>query len=170
MKKGIILVLLVFVSSFAFSQELTKVAIVDMGRIVDAYFRDAAGVKEINDLKVEYERYMKKAGTQLADLKEAQIQAQIDTDQNAEREATLKIEELEQLRREYHGIMTDKIRQIKMNSQASNDFDRRLQQAIQTVAINKGFSAVLEDSIYILWYDRQDVDITDAVIQQLGRN
>lgn len=161
--------LLVTVVCAAVSQELTKVAVVNMGKIVDAYFRDAAGIKEINDLKAQYQQYLTKIAYQLAELKEKQIQAQVDHNSLQLPKIQAQIDELERTRREYHGIMTDKIRNIKMRSQAGNDFDRRLQQAIQETAIDKGFSLVLEDNIYLLWYDRQDVDITDAVIQRLGR-
>lgn len=148
--------------------ELTKVAVVNMGRIVDAYFREAAGVKEISDLKSQYQLYLNKVGLQLADLKEQMVKAQLDENQPLEISLRAEIEEKERLLREYHGIMTEKIRNIKMSSQANNDFERNLQRAIQSVAIEKGFSVVLEDGVDILWYDREDVDITDLVIDRLS--
>lgn len=151
------------------AEELTKVAVVDMGRIVDAYFREAAGIKEITDLKKQYNVYVEKVKFEVADLKEKMIQARIDENRDQVRLLEKQIADKDRALKEYHSIMTEKIRKIKMANQVNNDFERRLQKVIQEVAISMGFSVVLEDSAYILWYDREDVDITGKVIERLSK-
>lgn len=166
---GILIGLLCFSTLSLFSVELTKVAIVDLGRVKDAYFRDAAGLKEVADLKSQYDAYLKKVSNTVADLKEKQLRAKMDSNSSLEAQYTAKIAEQEKALREYHSIMTDKIRKIQMANQVNNDFEKRLQRVIQQVAIENGYSLVLEDNVNVLWFDREDVDITDKVITQLAK-
>lgn len=168
--KSCISVFLFLLSAFElFSVELTKVAIVDLGRVKDAYFRDAAGLKEVAELKSQYDAYLRKVGNTVADLKEKQLRAKMDSNSSLEAQYSAKIAEQEKALREYHSIMTDKIRKIQMANQVNNDFEKRLQRVIQQVAIENGYSLVLEDNVNVLWFDREDVDITDKVIAQLAK-
>lgn len=163
----------VFLSLFAVMSlsafELTKVAVVDLGRIKDAYFREAAGLKEVAELKAQYNEYVQKIADQVTDLKEKQLKAQMNGKKELEAQYAQKINEQQRALREYHGIMSEKIRKIQMANQVNNDFEQKLQRVIQQVAIENGYALVLEDNVDILWFDRADVDITDKVIAALAK-
>ena len=167
--KFILGLLFLVLTSLLSAQDLTKVAVVDMGRIVDSYFRDSAGIREVKQLQTEYEEYVRKIGYSLVALKEKMLKARLDDDKTKEKEFLLQISDKERALTEYHNVKTEEIRLIKMETRVNNEFERRLQRVIQTVAIELGFSLVLEDSMNIFWYDREDVDITDQVLEKLAK-
>lgn len=165
-KKAVFIFLVL--SGSLFSEELTKIAVVDMGRIVDAYFQDATGIKEITILQEKYEEGKNKFISQLTDIQESILMARADGDKKLEKKLAAEKLSIENSLKEFHSTSNTKIRNIKMANQATNEFEKRLQSVIQSVAIQLGFSIVLEDDSSILWYDREDVDITDKVIQALA--
>ena len=148
------------------AEQITTVGVVDINRVYNSFYRDSQGVRELERLRSEYQDEINQQLQELQSLRDRRLQAQ---DQGNDR----RVEDLDQQIADMEQFLEDLPRrrrqqlQQRQQSLLSYDFFRQMQEAIQFVAEQEGFTVVLRsDASGLQWWSNQ-VDISDAVVQRL---
>lgn len=160
---------LAFGLAVAGAQQITRVAVIDLPRVVAAFPQESAPLKQFEARKAEIQAEADRRATEIKGLQAQKAAA--DAAQDAERSQAI---EAEISRR------TDALREYVRARQAELDimaralgsgpsFLQRLNQTIRQVAEAEGYSVVLNakgesEASPVLWYSGA-VDITDKTIQ-----
>jgi outer membrane protein len=170
MKQAFVLGLLVFfgISTEAFSQQLTRFAVVDLTRVYVAYFRESRAVREFEERSTRVQSEVDRMTAEVQDIKLKQADAVLRGDQTEalrlENEAYRKSEFL----REYYRLRTQELEDQKRKLTQSNSFLDQVYDEIRFIAESEGYSMVLnlKENTGILWFS-PTVDITNKVIENL---
>lgn len=148
------------------SEQLTTVAVIDIDRVYNSFYRDSQAVRELENLRREYQQEINGQVAELEALRDRRLLAE--TQGNA-----LRVEQLDQeilsLQRFLEDLTRRRRQQLeaRQNDLLSDDFLRDLQDAIQFVAESSGYTVVLRaDSAGMQWWSAE-VDISDQVVQRL---
>lgn len=170
-----ILFLLLFIACVgqAFSQQITRVAVLDIGRVLSYYAKEAAALTNFEKKKAEVQAEVDKrsAEIKLLQSKKADAQARNDTELTAslDLEIIRKTAEL----KEYLSARQNELDLLAKALSSSSSFLQRLNATIAKVAEAEGYSLVLnikpqdQNANLVLW-NSPSIDITDKVIQALA--
>ena len=163
---SLLFVTLMFAVAPLFGEQLTTVAIVDINRVYNSFFRDSQEVRELERLRREYQEEIDEQVTQLEALRDRRLLAQ---EQGNSRRAADLDEEILELQRFLEDLTRRRRQQLETRQSGllSNDFLRRLQDAIQFVAESEGYTVVLRTDVAGLQWWSAEVDISDSVVQRL---
>ncbi|MFW6250482.1 MAG: OmpH family outer membrane protein [Alkalispirochaetaceae bacterium] len=148
------------------AEQLTTVAVINIDRVYNTFYRDSQAVRELEGLRSEYQREIDDHLEELEELRDRRLQARnrgnegrvADLDREI-LEMSRFIEDLSQRRREQL--------QLQQEQLVSNDFLNQLQQAIQHVAESEGYTVVIRSDTSGLQWWSQEVDISDLVLERL---
>lgn len=161
------------IAASAYSQQITRVAVVDLSRVITAYHSQSKAVRDFEAKKDKVQSDIDRMSAEISRL--LGLKAEADRADDKARSASLKSEIDEQTRKlsEYATIKQAELDAEAERLVASDLFTQELYRKIQSVAEFKGFSLVLNlksrDGIMssVLWYSPM-IDITTDVIQALG--
>ena len=166
MKKGIILLtsLLLLVSMIASGEQLSKMAVVDFQKIVDNFPSGSPAFSKLKLLKDSYEEKRLEYLTELNDKEQKLLEAR-------EHESALAIANLEReitdfriFIRQWQEIKIREIEIVQNDFLQGHDIAMDILQAIEYIAINDGYTIVLDaNDISVIWLS-QEIDITDLGI------
>lgn len=157
---------LIGVGAMLQAEQLTTVAIINIDRVYNTFYRDSQAVRELERLRTEYQNEIDDHLEELENLRDQRLQAR--NRGNEQRVAQLDrqilemtrfIEDLSQRRREQLQLQQERL--------LSNDFLNQLQQAIQYVAESEGYTVVIRSDTSGLQWWSQEVDISDLVLERL---
>jgi Skp family chaperone for outer membrane proteins len=160
------------ISAAAYSQQITRIAVVDLPRIIMAYSSESKEVKAFEQKKALVQADIDRMSAEITRL----MGQKADADKAGDKVQSASLRsEIEEKARNLNGFVSAK--QAELDEEASrlassNEFTQDLYRQIQTVAEMKGFSLVLNlksrDSVMnsVLWYSPM-IDITGDVIQAL---
>jgi outer membrane protein len=156
----------------AMAQQITRIAVVDLGRVIMTYSRDGAALKDFELRKAQIQSEIDRLGEELRKLQAQKLEA----DRVSDKAASLRLDGEIYRRTEY---LKDFVRtkQAELDDQAkkvaaSSQFVQTVFKQIQQICETEGFSLVLNlksaDSVMssVVWYSPM-IDITDKVIQAL---
>jgi len=157
----------------AYSQQITRIAVVDLSKVITAYHSESKAVRDFEAKKDRVQSDIDRMSAEISRL--LSLKAESDKADDKARSATLKSEIDEQTRKlsDYASIKQAELDQEAERLASSDLFTQELYRKIQSVAEFKGFSLVLNlksrDGIMssVLWYSPM-IDITTDVIQALG--
>jgi Skp family chaperone for outer membrane proteins len=169
MKKGIVLLasLLLLVSAIASGEQLSKIAVVDFQKIVDNFPSGSPAFSKLKLLKDSYEEKRLEYLTELNDKEQTLLEAR-DKDSalviaNLEREIT----DFRIFIRQWQEIKIREIEIVQNDFLQGHDIALDILQSIEYIAINEGYTIVLDaNDISVIWLS-QEIDITDLVIHRL---
>lgn len=154
------------IPAWASAEQLTTVAVVDIDEVYNSFYRDSQGVRELEQLRQEYQEEIDREVDQLEELEERRAQAQERGTQRRVDQLTDEIEELESYLQELSRRRRQQLEE-RQESLLSNDFFRQMQEAIRFVAESEGYTVVLRsDSDGLQWWS-SEVDISDLVVNRL---
>lgn len=161
-----VLAVLAIVTGLAGAEQLTTVAVIDVNKVYTTFYRDSQPVRELERLKQRYQEEIDEQMAQLEDLREQRVQARNNNDQERAEELSDQIYQKQQF---IEDLTERRQRQLEQrrNQLISNDFLQRMQNAIQYVAENEGYSVVLSTELDSLQWWSPTVDITESVLQRL---
>ena len=175
--KRIALVAGLFIAAAAVSgQQITRIAVVDLPKVISAYSKDAQAVKDFEQKKSQVQTDIDKMSADIMRL----MAQKADADKTGDKAAALRFREDIDRRTK---ALTDYVsaKQAELDEQAkrlaaTDAFSQDLYRQIQNVAETAGYSLVINlkgsDSVMnaVLWYSPM-IDITADVIQALtGKN
>ncbi|TVR29878.1 MAG: OmpH family outer membrane protein [Spirochaetaceae bacterium] len=158
--------LLTLLAGVVAAEQLTTVAIINIDRVYNTFYRDSQEVRELERLRREYQEEI---DAQVRELESLRQRHTIALDQNnsftanrLETQITDKERFIEDLARRRRSQL--EARQTRL---LSDDFLNRMQQAIQYVAESEGYTVVMRtDSEGLQWWSSA-VDISDKVLARL---
>ena len=166
LKRTVLLSCLLLVAGFAAGEQLTTVAIIDIGRVYNTFYRDSRSVRELENLRTQYQREINRHVRDLEELQEARLRA---SDRGDDRRVMELDEEILQQTRFVEDLTRRRRQQLELRQQQllSDDFLTQLQQAIQFVAESEGYTVVLSSEHDGIQWWSPAVDITEPVVERL---
>jgi outer membrane protein len=148
------------------AEQLTTVGVVDIDQVYNSFYRDSQGVRELEQLRQEYQQEIDREVDQLEELEARRAQAQERGTQRRVDQLTQEIDELERYLQELTRRRRQQLEE-RQESLLSDDFFRQMQEAIQFVAESEGYTVVLRsDSDGLQWWS-VEVDISELVVNRL---
>lgn len=169
LKRGIILFLLsVFCFGFAYSQQITRMAVVDLPRVYTEFFTESKAVRDFQQRSARVQADIDRMNKEIQDLKTKHADALLKDDSSEALRLEGQINKrTEDMRVFYQTRMAelDKMRQGLMQSSA---FLNQVHDEIRYIAESKGYTAVfdIKNTPGIIWFS-PSVDITNELIQSL---
>ncbi len=160
---------LFLVSQLAFSQQITRFAVVDTARVYQAYFRNSSPVRSYENKKSDYQHEIDSLAEELERLHDEKLAADREGDAAASARLAAEISQKTDYVKEYTTAKNAELKAMKESLENTDEFYESLYATIEKIAENGGYSVVmsLQQANAILWYS-PSVDITDDVITQLG--
>ncbi|MBN2351691.1 MAG: OmpH family outer membrane protein [Spirochaetales bacterium] len=150
-------------------QQITKVGVVDMNKVVNAFYTKSPAVKELMDYWTETETQLNKISKEITDLEALQAKAKNDQDDRAALEYEKKANERKEYQRDlyrYRKLEYDKKFEAVSKSSA---FYGDILNVIERIAVRDSYSLILKTTDPAIMYYSKDVDITQDVIEYLSR-
>lgn len=156
----------------AAAQQITRIAVVDLSKVISAYSKDAQAVKDFEKKKSQIQTDIDAMSAEIMRL----MTQKADADKAGDKATSLKLrDDIDKKTKS----LTDYVsaRQVELDDQAkklasTDAFTQDLYKQIQNVAETEGYSMVINlkasDSVMnsVLWYS-PTIDITADVIQAL---
>ncbi|MFP4362445.1 MAG: OmpH family outer membrane protein [Spirochaetia bacterium] len=166
-KFGLIIGILLLFCNFSFGDQITKVAVVDMSQIYSIYFRESQEVRELEEMRQEFQNELESIQEEIQTLEAERLEAESEGDEMEALELENEIFQKQEYLREFVRIRNAQLERQRQNLTQSTSFLNRIVNAIQYIAEREGYSLVLRSNDEnLLWWNR-DVDITDQVLSRL---
>jgi Skp family chaperone for outer membrane proteins len=174
-KKIIVLVVLASACAAAFGQQITRIAVVDLAKVISACSRDAQAVRDFEQKKSLVQTDIDRMSADLMRL----MAQKADADKAGDKAASQKYkDDIDSKRKALTEFVSAK--QAELDAEAkklgsTDAFSQNLYKQIQNVAETAGYSLVLNlksaDDVMnaVLWYSPM-IDITSDVIEALTKN
>lgn len=156
----------------AFSQQITRVAVIDLQKVYMTYDKDSYAVRAFEAEKAKVEAEIKRLGDEIKELQKKRLELQAKGDAVALKALDETLYKKAQFLADYIKVkqaeLDDKAKSLAM----SDAFAQNLYRTIQSVAELDGYSLVVNsrsaDSVVgsVIWFSPM-IDITDKVIQAL---
>lgn len=158
-----------FLAGLASAEQLTTVAVVDIGKVYATFFKDSQSVRDLEKLQQsvqdELNNLQEKLKTAVAERYKAQ--------QDNRPEEVLRLEKeivsLKNFITDYKSIKSAEIKKARENLTKSDSFMTQLAEALKFVALEGGFSLILDMENPDLLFWSPDVDVTDKVLERLKK-
>jgi len=154
------------------AQQITRIAVVDLQKIIMTYSKDGTALRDFEAKKAQIQAEIDKMGEELKKLQAQKVEAEKSGDKQGalriESDLYKKTEFLKEYARAKQAELDDQAKKLG----SSNQFVQLVYRQIQLVAETEGFSLVLNlksaDSVMsaVVWYSPM-IDITDKVIQAM---
>jgi outer membrane protein len=164
--------LLALAASAALAQQVTRIAVVDLSKVISAYSKDAQSVKDFEKRKSQVQTDIDKMSAEIMLL----MSQKADADKAGDKASSLKYrDEIDRKTKALTEFVS--VKQAELDAQAkklaeTDVFSQDLYKKIQDVAETEGYSLVLNlksnDTVMnaVLWYSPM-IDITSQVIKAL---
>ncbi len=150
-------------------QKITKVGVVDMTKVVNAFYTKSPAVKELMDYWTETEAQLAKISKEISDLEAAQAKAKNEQNDSAALEYEKKANDRKEYQKDfyrYRKLEYDKKFEAVSKSSA---FYNEILNIIERIAVRDSYSLILKTTDPSIMYFSKDVDITQDVIDYLSR-
>jgi Skp family chaperone for outer membrane proteins len=172
MKAAVLASLLALAAGGAFGQQITRIAVIDLSKVISAYSKDAPAVKDFEAKKSLVQTDIDRMSAEIMRL----MTQKADADKAADKAASLRLrDEIDRKTKALTEFVSGKQSELDEQAKklASTDaFSQDLYKQIQSYCETNGFSIVLNlksnDTVMnaVLWYSPM-IDITADIIQAL---
>jgi len=152
----------------AYSQQITRFALVDLPKVYTAFFRESTAVRQFEEKSAKVQAEIDKLTKEIQDLRSKYADAVL---ANNESEA-LRLESLTYRRseflKEYYQVKTAELDAERGKLMQSGSFLDQVYDEIRYIAESEGYTVVLnmKNNPSIVWYS-PSVDITEKLIKNL---
>ncbi len=167
--RGLFAGLLLLLPQLAFSQQITRFAVIDTARVYQAYFRNSSPVRNYENRRSDYQSEIDSLTKELETLHDQKLEYERNGDSAAAARVAAEITQKSDYIKEYAAAKNAELESLKSSLENNDEFYESLYATIEKIAESGGYSVVmsLQQANAILWYS-PSVDITDDVIRQLG--
>jgi outer membrane protein len=149
------------------AEEITKVAVLDYSRILSAFYKDSRAVRELEELKAQFQEESEKIQDEIKMLEARKLDAENDGNNSRALELDNEIFKKKNYLRDYIRVKNAQLTEMNKNLSQNMTLVSEINEEIQYVAESKGFSLVFKKSDPSLLWWNYEVDITDQVIDRL---
>ena len=165
--RAITFVVFLVLCATAYGEPPSKIAVVDISKVLESFPEESRVFRTIERLRETYEERMAEYTQQLDDIELAIIDAKNDEDDLEVSKLEDKKKDVQDDRRTFHDIQTRRIQNAYKELSEGEGIVEEVFKAIEYIAINEGFSIVLESTDSRIWWFSKEIDITDLVIDRL---
>jgi outer membrane protein len=166
MKKTILFLITFFLASSLFSQQLTRIAVIDLPKVYSAFFRESRIVREFEERAAAVQAEIDKMTREIQELRSKRVDLVNQGDQAGALRLENEIYRKSEFLREYYTVKTAELEDQRRKLAQSDSFLEQVHGEIRSIAESEGFTIVMNPK-EIIWYSAT-VDITDKVIQNLA--
>lgn len=163
------LVILTCGSLLAFSDQITKVGIVDLFQVYSVFFRESKAVRDLEQLVSAFRDEVDKYRDEIHELELAKLATAETEDEKLLLELTQKIFEKELFLDDYIRINKEQLRIRQEKLAQSDEFYQQIYEVLEYIAEYEGFALVLSKSIDGILYYIKEIDMTEKVIDELRK-
>jgi outer membrane protein len=171
-RTALIFLFAVMIPGAVFSEQLTKVGILDIEKVYSIYFRESKTVKEFQERQASMLQELNRIDDEILRLESVKLEAENRNDGQAALKLDQEIFEKKQYREDYKRIKTQQLKRMSEELYQSDEFLDELLEAINFVAESEGYSLILNNSRQyrpFFFFYTKEIDITDKVIEELMR-
>lgn len=158
----------------AAAQQLTRVAVIDMSRVMAAFTKDSAALKSFEQKKAEIQAEVDKRAAEIKSLQAKKTEAQSRQDSELVRSLDSEIAKKTAELKEYVAARQNELDIMAKALSSSASFLQKVNDTIAKVAASEGYSLVLnlksQDPNSIVLWSSSSIDITDEVILALSQS
>ena len=168
MKKTVI-VLMILLAGLTLipAENITKVAVLDYSRILSAFYKDSQAVRELEELKSQFQDESLKIQDEIKILEARKLDAENNGDNSRALELDNEIFKKKNYLRDYIRVKNAQLSEMNKSLSQNMTLVNEINEEIQFVAESNGYSLVFKKSDPSLLWWNYEVDITDQVIQRL---
>lgn len=154
------------------AQQITRIAVVDLQKVLLAYNKDSAALRDYEAKKAEIQQEIDRQAADIKTLQSQKAEADRKGDQAGSQRLEAEITKRTDALRTFVRGRQDELDKLAASLNSSDSFAQLVYQKIQNVAETDGYSLVLNlraaDSVMnsVLWYSPM-IDITDKVVAAL---
>lgn len=150
-----------------FSETITKVAVLDYSRILSAFYQDSRAVRELEEMKSQFQEEIDRIQGEIGILEERKLNAENNGDNARALELDNQIFEKKKFLRDYVRVKNGQLSELNKNLSQNNTLVKEIIEEVEYVAESGGYSIVLKKTDpNLLWWN-YEVDITEQVLQRL---
>ncbi len=170
MKKYILLLfILILFPSALWSEQLTKIGVIDLSAIVSNYFKESKAWRELEEMTRKYEEEKELILEEIEQLENKKIDALNEDEDEKALELDEEIFEKKEYLKEYTRIKYNQIQKKRESLIESPTFLSEVLNVISYVAENEGYTMVFQAKDPDLMWWSQEVDITKKVLERLRK-
>jgi outer membrane protein len=171
-KKLAIALVAMALASSAWAQQLSRVAVVDLMRILDSSYTNSKAVRDYEEKKRNVQTDLDKMQQEVKALQQKKLDAQAQGNQATEKDLNTQIAAKLEYIKSYYKVKSDELEAEKKKILESDEFAQDIYAQIQRTAELEGYSLVIDwkrasELRAVLWYS-PSIDITDKVIAALA--
>jgi len=170
MLKRTIAFLLLSVSGlcFIYSQQITRMAVVDLPRVYTEFFAESKAVRDFQQRSARVQNDIDRMNKEIQDLKNKHADAILKDDTSEVLRLENQINTRQENFRVFYQTRMAELDKMRQGLMQSNTFLNQVHDEIRYIAESKGFTAVfdIKSTPGIIWYS-PSVDITNDLIQSL---
>ena len=169
MKRRVLLFTFCFLTGQLFGQQLTRIAVVDLPKVYQSFFRESQAVRRWEEQSAKVQADIDRMNKEILELRAKLEEAKNEEDgalvQRLEREIQQKTDAL----KEFYLNETAKLEDQRSKLSQSDAFLGEVYQELRLLAESEGYVMVinLKDNNSIVWHS-QTIDITDKLIYNLS--
>jgi outer membrane protein len=153
----------------AFGEQITKVGVVDLTKIFNAFYKDSKTIKDLYDYWNETEAQLGKISKDISDLDEKREKAKQDGKDKDVLAYDKAISDKQEYQREYY-----RYRKLEYDKKfdtitKSSDLYNEILRVIEYIAVRDSYSLILKNNDPSIIYYSKDIDITEDVLEYLKR-
>ncbi len=130
-------------ASAVYGQQITRIAVVDLSRVIETYSKDSAAWKAFEQKKSQIQSDIDRMGAEIKQLQAQKLQA----DQSGDSQTSLQLDsdifKKTQFLREYVKTKQTELDDESRRLAASSEFVQTVYKQIQDIALSDGYSMVL---------------------------
>ena len=151
-----------------YSQQITRIAVVDLPRVYTAFFRESNAVRQFEQRSARVQADVDRMQKEIQDLRTRHADAILRDDQTEMIRLETQINRRTENLREFYQARTAELDTQRKNLMQSSSFLNQVHDEIRFIAESEGYSVVfdLKNTPGIVWHS-PTVDITDRLIQSL---
>ncbi len=168
MKKAVV-VLMILLAGLTMipAENITKVAVLDYSRILSAFYKDSQAVRELEELKSQFQDESLKIQDEIKILDARKLDAENNGNNSLALELDNEIFKKKNYLRDYIRVKNAQLSEMNRSLSQNMTLVNEINEEIQYVAESNGYSLVFKKSDPSLLWWNYEVDITDQVIQRL---
>ena len=162
--------ILLLLAAGLFSDQITKIAVVDYNRILSVYYEDSRYIRQITQFEEDIKKEITEIDRGIKQMEADLLEARRTGDDRKVLSLESSIEDRKDYLTDFIKIKRTQLAEMRDRLSTELDIVDELLDAMQYVAESNGFSIIFrKDDPSVLWYS-YDVDITDAVLKYLMAN
>jgi len=152
----------------AYSQSITRFALVDLPKVYTAFFRDSKAVREFEERSAKVQSEIDKLTREIQDMRSKHADAVLAGNQAEALRFENQIYRRSEFLKEYYQTKTAELDDQRSRLMQSGSFLDQVYDEIRYIAESEGYTMVLnmKNNPSIVWYS-PTIDITDKLISNL---